>query len=230
MDSLGYSDEYQVDPWNGELVQSIEAARARMTANSQAAIHIRDLALLSFLDFQQSASEYGEPASLLDAATALSPEDADICFWRGYVSEIRDHDFAFATSQYEKALELSPDHLYALQVSATDGGLEERVERLQRCLELQPNDIGVLEWLANVYIESGDVASAQSTLRETLEVDPFKETKYGYMNEYINDVFTQYNRADKVRAEARDRLDKLRNPTKTTSFWSRLRGRTGLGG
>lgn len=181
----------------------------KIEAHPEIAIHLRDLGLLSFLDERGEASDYGDPMNLLGAAAVLAPEDADIRFWHGYVSEIRDHASAFAASLYEKVLKLNPDHVYALKVSSSDFELPVRIERLQRCVELQPNDLGVLKRLADAYIESGEVSAAEDVLQRVLEVEPFEETRFGFMNEYVNDVFTLFNRVDEVRSWAREQLDEL---------------------
>jgi serine/threonine protein kinase/Tfp pilus assembly protein PilF len=85
-------------------------------------------------------------------------------------------EWAAATREYERALELNPNNarshvLYALHLEVL-GKLDQVLVHLRRAIELDPLNLNGLDNLAEAYIYTGQYAESVDQSKKVLEIDP----------------------------------------------------------
>jgi Flp pilus assembly protein TadD len=102
------------------------------------------------------------------------------------------NNFLAKIALVDKALALDPDYLWALRTSAalsanlilsgysTDAKAESAraLTRIERALELAPNDFGTLEQKVRVLRIEGDIDGAEALTRELIRVNPLSAYQY----------------------------------------------------
>lgn len=116
----------------------------------------------------------------LAAAVKARPQSADVLFAQGWVASFRnDKDLGVVTSPVaidflERAVRANPRHVEALHTLSRQGSLslEQRIESLERILEIDPGLAAARNNLNRYYLEAGRIDKARALARQTLTMLP----------------------------------------------------------
>jgi tetratricopeptide (TPR) repeat protein len=109
----------------------------------------------------------------LDKVSHAAPSNPDVNYlWGAYYSQI--NDWTHAKSYWEKALQVSPRHVFALaalaQAALREGDLPAAIGYLQRTVEADPSSWRYQEHLANAYLRNKEYEQAQSHAERAIEL------------------------------------------------------------
>jgi len=108
-------------------------------------------------------------------ATELRPADAGLHQSAGEVAQAAEL-FEMALQHFERADEINPGEtkhgFFAAQVLLLQGKADRAETRLNRVLELSPDEPLVYASLANLYVERGEYEAALDWIREARRIDP----------------------------------------------------------
>lgn len=163
---------------------------------------LTQLAYLHFLDESNIAVYFSSPNAFNTVREAF-PGDRNGKFWYGYSLIVVTGEMAVGEENILSVLSEEPSHPYANLVQASlVTNNQQRVQHLLRCLAVQPNNYRALYEAAKAYIVLGALGDAQAALRLILTNEPFTETGFGIMNDYINGPLTNARIREKVRLDA----------------------------
>ena len=117
---------------------------------------------------------YAEKALLLDPDNPnLQANFARFHFEDGN-AYFKDKDYIKASASYEKSVSVkeTPEAWYNLGQSYEDNYPEKAKSAFEKALELDPGFTEVLERLADIYVEEGNLNLAKKTLTKLIEIDP----------------------------------------------------------
>ena len=132
-------------------------------------------------------------------------------FWNGYIRIIVNFFYERGVEELRAALALDPDHPYANWIM--EGRVDQfewKENHLQRVLKRQPNNFRALLRLADLMLSVGRITEARHALEKITTEEPYIERDYGIMNKYINGVLTGAIWKQRLREEARTKLEQLR--------------------
>jgi tetratricopeptide (TPR) repeat protein len=166
-------------------------------------------AYVNFLNKEQADAQYSIAPDTLESLTKDYPDDENAHFWFGYISLIFLGRNELARQELATVLQLTPNHAYANLVLAELVSPEDRIKHLQRALKSQPTNFRVLQRLAELFTETGQLPQARQMLQAMLDNAPYVETHYGIMTDYVNGVLTCATSAEEWRLEAKERVKSL---------------------
>ena len=120
-----------------------------------------------------------EAIALLEQAVALDPEFAparsELATALYFAPGPRLEKLPRIQAEIERTLVLNPDdaqaHAIRGRLLLDEGWLADSRIALERALELRPNDVNILGWLASSYFEAGMMSSAARYTRRAFELD-----------------------------------------------------------
>jgi tetratricopeptide (TPR) repeat protein len=167
------------------------------------------LGYVYFLNEQDDEAYYHKSVKVFEELVKDYPNDANAHFWLGYLKWIILNQEENAIAELNEVLEIEPDHPYTHIVLADYN--ENRLSSvfyLLRITHIQPNNYRALVQFANFHQKKERLVIAKEFYRVITQNPPYVETGYGIMNNYINDVFTWSSKAESVRQQAEELLEK----------------------
>lgn len=154
----------------GQNDKGLQAAQDLQRLSSE----LDDRYLIASVMLQQK--QYVAATHILEDFVAQRPQDAraQLGLGIGYLAQLR---YPEARQALQRSLELDsnlPEAEYQMGMlsSQQGGGREEAVRHWQRAVELQPNHAQAQFSLGTVYLESGELAQAESAFSRSLASDP----------------------------------------------------------
>jgi tetratricopeptide (TPR) repeat protein len=160
------------------------------------------LGYVCFLNERDDEARFESALRHFEEISQRLPGDVTARTWHAYIRAILLDQQEAAAGELRTLLGQAPGHPYALIVLA---GLENEVTAiplLRAALHAQPNNVRALRELARIEFDQGRAASGSEALQTIVQAVPFRESRYGIMNLYINELLTQAEHADRLKAEA----------------------------
>jgi tetratricopeptide (TPR) repeat protein len=166
-------------------------------------------------DILRTTQRFGDAVLAYDKAIGriTHPVAADwLVFYDRGVAEERSHQWPKAKTDFEHALQLSPDQPFVLNYlgySMADMGhhLDEARQMIQNAAERRPNDGAITDSLGWVLFRQGHSHEAVQTLERAVELEPEDAT----INEHLGDAYFAAGR--KIEAQYQWRRALTLNPT-----------------
>jgi Flp pilus assembly protein TadD len=166
-------------------------------------------------DILRMTQHFTDAVAAYDKAVARisHPASSDwIVFYDRGVAEERSHQWAKAKTDFEHALQLSPDQPFVLNYlgySMADMGhqLDEARRMIQSAAERRPNDGAITDSLGWVMFRQGHTKDAVQTLERAVELEPEDAT----INAHLGDAYFAAGR--KIEAQYQWRRALTLNPT-----------------
>ena len=166
-------------------------------------------------DILRMTQRFTDAVAAYDKAISRIPRPAAsdwVVFYNRGVAEERSHQWPKAKSDFEHALQLSPDQPFVLNYlgySLADMGhhLDEARQMIQNAAERRPNDGAITDSLGWVQYRQGHPQEAVKTLEKAVELEPEDAT----INEHLGDAYWAAGR--KIEAQYQWRRALTLNPS-----------------
>lgn len=161
----------QTEDWSGLVTLIVDVARDASATDEKVNL-LREAARLSL----EKRSDAGAAASLLEEASALSPEDRDLLMdlCDAYSQSGRGKDAVAALQKVVESFggrrtkELADIHRRLAKAYLADGNFELAQAELDKAFRIQPGNVAVLQELGDVAIKNQDYKKAQQMYRALL--------------------------------------------------------------
>jgi tetratricopeptide (TPR) repeat protein len=183
--------------------------------------------LVQLGDLLSEEKKFSEAVNFYDQAIALDrhPSSSDwvLFYSRGAALE-RQHEWARAVGDMNRALELSPDQPFVLNFlgfawADRNENLPEARTMIERALKQRPNDGAIIDSLGWVQLRQGDAAHAVRTLEHAAELEPEDPTITGH----LGDAYWQLGRHIEAEDQWRRALVLKPDPDDAARIASRLK-------
>lgn len=153
---------------------------------------LTQLGYIYFLNEENTTAYYEKCLPVFIQLVEKDAQNEDALFWLAYLSYIIHHDTEGSKSKLHQLLRLNPAHSYANLVMAgfSDTPDQEKLSYLYGVLKQQPNNLRAAKQSIEILLRYGKVDEARLLWRDLNGNEPYTETNYGIMNEYINGVLT----------------------------------------
>ena len=147
------------------------------TADYQKAVELDPDALEVYRDLAQLNLRTGHTEAALHAAQRvrdLAPAESSSFLFLGHVYVARG-DLALAAQEYEKALELDPENLKALENLANYYSTlnpKKALDYYKRYLTLEPDDAEIYFQMGFLHQKEGDISATIADFEKSIELDP----------------------------------------------------------
>jgi len=119
---------------------------------------------------------YARVRAMVDRGLALDPDSGAMLGWKAFLTLVLDNDSYTAARYTERAHEVDPTNYEliwgTMSMASLYGRPQVGIELGKYILVRDPLCLGCYGDLADTYLETGDYAAAEATLRKGLELDP----------------------------------------------------------
>ena len=135
------------------------------------------------------------------------PTDANSRFWLGYTNIIAFDYIDVAKKHLHISLEIAPKHPYASLILSTYYGGIQQETYLRNTLKEQPSNFRALSDLLSLYEKENRKNEVKTVLNTIISTEAYEEKYYGIMNDYINEIFTFFDKQNKIKKKASLQLE-----------------------